>query len=67
MMKWPFFHQLRVAKEHYMPLTHSTAVKISIQNQDFNLQDEVNLLEQDNAVDGAVVTFTGRVRNKNAG
>ncbi|PCI62968.1 MAG: molybdopterin synthase catalytic subunit MoaE [Gammaproteobacteria bacterium] len=50
-----------------MPLTHSTAVKISIQNQDFNLQDEVNLLEQDNAVDGAVVTFTGRVRNKNAG
>jgi len=45
----------------------TSAVKISIQTPDFNLQDEVNLLEQDNAVDGAVVTFTGRVRNKNAG
>ena len=42
-------------------------VKISIQAQDFNLQDEVDLLEQDNAVDGAVVTFSGRVRNKNDG
>ena len=41
--------------------------KISIQTQDYSLGDEVALLEQDNAIDGAVVTFTGRVRNKNEG
>jgi len=41
--------------------------EISIQTADFSLADEVALLEQDNAVDGAVVTFTGRVRNKNEG
>ncbi len=42
-------------------------VKISIQQQDFSLTDEVTLLEQDNHSDGAVVTFCGRVRNKNLG
>ena len=41
--------------------------EISIQHTDFNFADEVALLEQDNAIDGAVVTFTGRVRNKNEG
>ena len=41
--------------------------EISIQTADFSLADEVALLEQDNAVDGAVVTFTGRVRNNNNG
>jgi len=41
--------------------------EISIQTADFNLSDEVILLEQDNAIDGAIVTFTGRVRNKNEG
>jgi molybdopterin synthase catalytic subunit len=41
--------------------------EISIQTADFNLSDEVTLLEQDNAIDGAIVTFTGRVRNKNEG
>jgi len=45
----------------------TNAVSISIQTQDFNLSDEVALLEQDNNIDGAVVTFTGRVRNKNEG
>jgi molybdopterin synthase catalytic subunit len=40
---------------------------ISIQLDDFTLGDEVALLEKDNAIDGAVVTFTGRVRNKNEG
>ena len=39
--------------------------EISIQQHDFSLADEVALLEQDNATDGAVVTFTGRVRNNN--
>ena len=43
------------------------AASISIQTQDFSLADEVALLEQDNHSDGAVVTFTGRVRNKNEG
>jgi len=45
----------------------NTHVKISIQTQDYNLADEVALLEINNVVDGAVVTFTGRVRNKNEG
>ena len=41
--------------------------EVIIQQDDFNLADEVNLLEQGNDIDGAVVTFTGRVRNKNEG
>lgn len=45
----------------------NTSVKISIQTQDYSLANEVALLEKDNAIDGAVVTFTGRVRNKNDG
>lgn len=45
----------------------SLAQEISIQSQDFSLADEVALLEQDNLSDGAVVTFTGRVRNNNNG
>jgi molybdopterin synthase catalytic subunit len=45
------------------PITH----RISIQEQDFNLSDEVALLEDNNHEDGAVVTFSGRVRNKNLG
>jgi len=39
--------------------------EISVQNDDFSLADEVALLEKDNVTDGAVVTFTGRVRNNN--
>jgi molybdopterin synthase catalytic subunit len=41
--------------------------EISIQTVDFSLADEVTLLEEDNLTDGAVVTFTGRVRNNNNG
>lgn len=41
--------------------------EISIQTKDFSLADEVALLEKDNLTDGAVVTFTGRVRNSNNG
>lgn len=41
--------------------------EISIQTADFDLADEVQQLEFDNDIDGAVVTFTGRVRNKNEG
>jgi len=41
--------------------------RVSIQKHDFNLGDEVALLEADNHEDGAVVTFSGRVRNKNLG
>ena len=40
---------------------------ISIQKQDFDLSAEAAALEENNAVDGAVVTFTGRVRNRNEG
>lgn len=51
-------------------MSMTTAIKlpeISIQEQDFSLSKEVAALEENNAVDGAVVTFTGRVRNKNEG
>jgi len=41
--------------------------EISIQAEDFNLGEEVDLLEENNHDDGAVVTFSGRVRNKNLG
>lgn len=41
--------------------------EISIQTADFSLANEVALLEQNNVIDGAVVTFTGRVRNNNNG
>lgn len=44
-----------------------TLQEISIQTEDFNLGAEVNLLEENNHEDGAVVTFSGRVRNKNLG
>ncbi|MFQ3276089.1 MAG: molybdopterin synthase catalytic subunit [Colwellia sp.] len=46
---------------------HSHLNEISIQAADFNLADEVFLLEKDNVIDGAIVTFTGRVRNHNNG
>lgn len=51
----------------YQNMTDTTYPEISIQIADFSLADEVTLLEEDNAIDGAVVTFTGRVRNKNEG
>jgi len=41
--------------------------EISIQVEDFDHGFEVNLLENDNVEDGAVVTFSGRVRNNNLG
>lgn len=41
--------------------------EVSIQQTDFSLAEEVALLEKGNAIDGAVVTFTGRVRNNNEG
>ena len=42
-------------------------VSIRIQEHDFNIADELGKLEQDNQQDGAVVSFLGRVRNKNLG
>lgn len=44
-----------------------TTEMISIQTQDYDLGKEVAALELNNDVDGAVVTFTGRVRNHNEG
>ena len=40
---------------------------ISIQFEDFSVANEIEALEKDNNDDGALVTFTGRVRNKNLG
>lgn len=48
-------------------MSEKSLAEISIQRADFSLAEEVALLEQDNSVDGAVVTFTGRVRNQNEG
>tara|TARA_B110000467_G_C18295095_1_gene467437 strand:- start:727 stop:1206 length:480 start_codon:yes stop_codon:yes gene_type:complete len=48
-------------------MSETTQVEVSIQQTDFSLADEVLLLEQNNATDGAVVTFTGRVRDNNNG
>jgi len=48
-------------------MTNNTFSEISIQTADFSMANEVALLEQNNAVDGAIVTFTGRVRNHNNG
>ena len=42
-------------------------VNISIREADFNAGAEIDLLERDNLDDGAVVTFTGRVRRHNDG
>ncbi|MEI6894592.1 MAG: molybdopterin synthase catalytic subunit MoaE [Colwellia sp.] len=47
--------------------TEKVDQEISIQREDFSLAEEVALLEKDNLTDGAVVTFTGRVRNNNNG
>lgn len=40
---------------------------IKVQLEDFNFAEEVELLERDNCVDGATVTFVGRVRDNNNG
>lgn len=40
---------------------------ISVQEQDFDQQAEYQALIRDNPGDGAVVTFTGLVRNQNQG
>ncbi|NMP32135.1 molybdopterin synthase catalytic subunit MoaE [Thalassotalea sp. M1531] len=40
---------------------------IRVSEPDFNVADEIALLEADNSQDGAVVTFTGRVRQQNDG
>ncbi|MDT0603451.1 molybdopterin synthase catalytic subunit MoaE [Thalassotalea castellviae] len=50
-----------------MDVKNDSSVKIAIQTADFNLTDEVDLLEKQNDEDGAVVTFSGRVRNNNLG
>jgi len=41
--------------------------RIIVQTADFDHGEEVNLLENENKEDGAVVTFCGRVRNNNLG
>ena len=41
--------------------------KIHVSEADFNAGDEIELLQSDNFDDGAVVTFTGRVRKQNEG
>lgn len=63
MMRSHFSLPLQVGKI----MSVNSQVKISIQQSDFSLSDEVDLLEHDNAIDGAVATFSGRVRNKNLG
>jgi len=67
-MKWPFFLLLQVANmADDISENPLSKIKIAIQADDFSFADEVTLLEKDNHEDGAVVTFCGRVRNKNLG
>ena len=40
-------------------------IKLKIQQDDFDLTNEINWLEQNNHQDGAIVTFCGRVRQSN--
>jgi len=40
---------------------------IRVSEPDFNVADEIATLEANNCEDGAVVTFTGRVRRRNDG
>lgn len=44
----------------------STLTRISVQNEHFNVGDEYQWLSECES-DGAVVTFTGKVRNHNLG
>mgnify|MGYP005989966769 CR=1 FL=1 len=55
----PFFRRLLEAK--------LTINSIKIQTQDFDFGKEVDKLEANNVSDGALVTFVGRVRDKNDG
>ncbi|MFT5755939.1 MAG: molybdopterin synthase catalytic subunit [Alteromonadaceae bacterium] len=66
-MKSLFSLPLLAVNQMIDPVDSITSHRISIQEQDFNLGDEVALLEDNNHEDGAVVTFSGRVRNKNLG
>ncbi len=40
---------------------------IKVQTEDYVLNDEIEKLEANNTLDGALVTFTGRVRDNNKG
>ncbi len=45
----------------------SMSTKVRVSEADFNAGDEITLLQANNQADGAVVTFTGRVRKQNEG
>lgn len=50
-----------------MKTSNNQLAEVSIQAADFDHGAEVALLEDNNVEDGAVVTFSGRVRNNNLG
>lgn len=50
-----------------MKETLMTSVKIKVQEEDFNLQQEYHAVLNNEAVSGAIVTFTGLVRDFNDG
>lgn len=56
-MKSLYFHRSPVAKMNF----------VAVQTEDFNVQDQYNLLCQQNSQDGAIVFFVGRVRDYNDG
>ena len=66
-MKLLFSLLLPVVKIVDINTVVNKSIEISIQTEDFDHGFEVNLLENDNVEDGAVVTFSGRVRNNNLG
>jgi molybdopterin synthase catalytic subunit len=66
-MKLLFSLLLPVVKIVSIENVRNKHAEISIQAEDFDHGVEVNLLESNNLEDGAVVTFSGRVRNNNLG
>lgn len=50
-----------------MTLAEPQKTKVRVNEADFNAGDEIALLQTNNQEDGAVVTFTGRVRKQNEG
>lgn len=59
-MRWPFSHRLPVVN-----VSHSDF--INVQEADFDIQYEYQMMRENNQQDGAIVFFTGLVRDYNQG
>lgn len=66
-MKWRFFRQSLGASVEMSPKVSPSAVKVCVQKEDFNIQLEYDLIKKRDEGQGAVVTFTGLVRDNHLG